>query len=84
MSNKDKTYFEKKLDKIKKDQYLDDCTNYIYSVFHFIMVCIAALLLYRCNPGEQGATHYMKLFLILLCPHIYIIYILATYGTCNV
>ncbi len=54
--------------------------RYIYSVFHMIMSLIAIYLSFRCNKGFDT----MSFVLALCCPHIYIIYILATKGTCGI
>ena len=52
--------------------------RYIYSIFHIIMSLIAIYLSYKCNKGFN-----MGSFIIAICcPYIYIIYTLATKGTC--
>lgn len=54
--------------------------RYIYSVFHTIMSLVAIYLTFRCNKGFQLGP-----FLVACCcPYLYIVYILATRGTCGV
>lgn len=54
--------------------------RYVYSVFHSIMSLVAIYLSFRCNKNFDISS-----FLIALCcPYIYIIYILATRGTCGI
>ncbi len=54
--------------------------RYIYSVFHTIMSLVAIYLSFRCNKGFEIGP-----FLVACCcPYIYIIYILATRGTCGI
>lgn len=53
--------------------------RYIYSIFHVIMSLVAIYLAFKCNNGFD-----MGSFIIAFCcPYIYIIYILATKGTCG-
>ena len=54
--------------------------RYIYSVFHSIMALLAIYLSFRCNNGFSLGGF----FIALLCPYIYIIYTLATKGTCGI
>ena len=54
--------------------------RYIYSVFHSIMALVAIYLSFRCNKGFSLGPF----FIALLCPYIYIIYIVATKGTCGI
>jgi hypothetical protein len=54
--------------------------RYIYSVFHTVMAFIAIYLSFRCNNGFKWGSF----LLALLFPYIYIIYILATQGTCGI
>ena len=54
--------------------------RYIYSVFHSIMALLAIYLSFRCNNGFSLGPF----FIALLCPYIYIIYIVATKGTCGI
>jgi len=54
--------------------------RYIYSVFHSIMALIAIYLSFRCNNGFSLGPF----FISMLCPYIYIIYIVATRGTCGI
>jgi len=54
--------------------------RYIYSVFHTIMSLVAIYLSFRCNKGFEIGP-----FLVACCcPYIYVIYILATRGTCGI
>ena len=53
--------------------------RYIYSVFHSIMALVAIYLSFRCNNGFSLGSF----FIALLCPYIYIIYVVATKGTCG-
>lgn len=53
--------------------------RYIYSVFHLIMSLVAIYLSFKCNKGFD-----MGSFIVAFCcPYIYIIYVLATKGTCG-
>lgn len=52
----------------------------IYTVFHSIMSFIAIYLSYRCNRGFD-----LNSFLVACCcPYLYIIYTLATKGSCGI
>ncbi len=52
----------------------------IYTVFHSIMSFIAIYLSYRCNKGFD-----LNSFLVACCcPYLYIIYTLATKGSCGI
>ena len=53
--------------------------RYVYSVFHLIMSLVAIYLSFRCNNG----FHFGSFLIAFCCPYIYIIYILATKGTCG-
>jgi hypothetical protein len=53
--------------------------RYIYSIFHTLMSFIAIYLAFRCNNGFEWGP-----FLVaLIFPYAYIIYALATKGTCG-
>ena len=54
--------------------------RYLYSIFHTIMSLIAIYLSFRCNGGFDAGAFLMA----CCCPYIYIIYVLATKGTCGV
>ena len=54
-------------------------TNSIYSIFHTIMTFIAIYLSYKCNNEFDLGSFIVAFF----CPYFYIIYILATKGTCD-
>jgi hypothetical protein len=60
------------------------CTNgigrSIYSVFHVIMSLVAIYLSFRCNNGFSAGPFLVSLFF----PYVYIVYILATRGTCGI
>jgi hypothetical protein len=60
-----------------------NCNNgkYIYSVFHVIMALLAIYLSFRCNNKEFRIGSFLAAFFF---PYIYIIYILATMGTCGI
>jgi hypothetical protein len=52
----------------------------IYSIFHTLMIFVAIYLSFRCNDNKFNATSFV---IALFCPYIYIIYVLATKGTCS-
>lgn len=52
----------------------------IFSVFHTIISLVAIYLTFRCNEKFNIGSFLMA----LLFPYIYIIYILATKGTCGI
>lgn len=54
--------------------------RYIYGVFHTVLVFIAIYLTFKCNKGFEIWSFLAALFF----PHFYIIYILATQGTCGI
>ena len=54
--------------------------RYIYSVFHLIMSLVAIYLSFKCNKGFDMGSFVVA----FCCPYIYIIYILATQGTCGI
>ena len=54
--------------------------RYIYSVFHLIMSLVAIYLSFKCNNGFNVSSF----IIAFCCPYIYIIYVLATRGTCGV
>lgn len=53
--------------------------RYVYSVFHLIMSLVAIYLSFKCNNG----FNFSSFIVAFCCPYIYIIYILATKGTCG-
>ena len=53
--------------------------RYIYSIFHVIMSLAALYLSFKCNKGFDIGSFIVA----FCCPYIYIIYILATKGTCS-
>jgi hypothetical protein len=52
----------------------------IYSIFHTIMALVAVYLSFRCNDNNFNGASFI---VALCCPYIYIIYVLATKGTCS-
>ena len=54
--------------------------RYVYSVFHLIMSFVAIYLSFKCNNG----FNFSSFIVAFCCPYIYIIFILATKGTCGV
>jgi hypothetical protein len=73
------------------DVYVEDNTNilitckdntgkYIYMIFHIIMAFIAIYLSWKCNNGNFDILSFL---IALFFPYVYIIYILATRGTCD-
>jgi hypothetical protein len=54
--------------------------KYIFSVFHSIISLVAIYLTFRCNQKFDFGSFIMA----LLFPYIYIVYILATRGTCGI
>jgi len=52
----------------------------IYGIFHTLMALLAIYLSFRCNDNKFNAASFVVAF---CCPYIYIIYILATKGTCS-
>ena len=86
-------YVNSTLDKENKDDdsYLEENTNvlvtvndstgkYIYIIFHIIMAFVAIFLSWKCNNGKFDLLSFL---IALFFPYIYIIYILATRGTCD-
>jgi len=58
----------------------NDTGKYIYMIFHIIMAFIAIFLSWKCNNGKFDILSFL---IALFFPYIYIIYILATRGTCD-
>ena len=54
--------------------------RYIYSVFHSVLALVAIYMAFRCNKKFDLGSFIVA----LCCPYIYIIYILATRGTCGI
>lgn len=52
----------------------------IYSIFHMIMSLVAIYLSWKCNNGFNWLSFIGALFF----PYIYIIFTLATKGTCGI
>lgn len=52
----------------------------IYFIFHIIMAFVAVYLSWKCNNGNFDILSFL---VALFFPYIYIIYILATRGTCD-
>jgi len=69
----------KNSDKIVINNTESGIGRYIYSTFHSIMSLVAFYLSFKCNKGFAFGP-----FLVACCcPYFYIIYILATRGTCS-
>ena len=65
---------------ISKNICLNEYGRIFYSVFHTLMSFVAIYLSFRCNKGFSLGP-----FLVALCfPYIYIVYTLATKGTCGI
>ncbi len=58
----------------------DSTGKYIYLIFHIIMSFIAIYLSWKCNNGKFNILTFL---IALFFPYIYIVYILATKGTCD-
>ena len=58
----------------------DSTGKYIYFIFHIIMALVAVFLTWKCNNGKFNVLSFI---IALLFPYVYIIYILATRGTCD-
>lgn len=60
------------------------CKDYsgymIYGVFHAILTLIAVYLSWKCNGGKLDLLAFV---IALFFPYIYIIFIFATRGTCD-
>ena len=52
----------------------------LYSIFHTLIAFVAVYLSFRCNNNKFNSASFI---FALLCPYIYIIYVLATQGTCS-
>jgi hypothetical protein len=60
--------------------YKDYTGKYIYMIFHIIMAFVAVFLSWKCNGGKFDLLTFL---IALFFPYIYIIFILATRGTCD-
>jgi hypothetical protein len=80
--NEDKIDYVKELNNFLKDNcgHYDGNGRYIYSVFHTILIFIAIYLTFKCNKE----FNILPFLAALIFPQFYIIYILATRGTCGV
>lgn len=58
----------------------DTTGKYIYMIFHIIMAFVAVFLSWKCNGGRFDLLSFL---IAIFFPYIYIIYILATRGTCD-
>ncbi len=58
----------------------DSTGKYIYLIFHIIMSFVAIFLSWKCNDGKFNILTFL---IALFFPYIYIVYILATRGTCD-
>ena len=52
----------------------------LYSIFHSLMAIVAIYMSYRCNNG----FHLGSFLIACSCPYIYVIYMVATRGTCGI
>ena len=52
----------------------------IYGIFHAILTLIAVYLTWKCNNGKFDLVSFL---ISLIFPYVYIIYVLATKGTCK-
>lgn len=52
----------------------------IYTVFHTILSILAIYLSFRCNKGFD----LLSFLIACCCPYLYIIYTIATKGTCGI
>jgi hypothetical protein len=53
----------------------------IYGIFHTLMAFVAVYLSYKCNNNSFNTGSFL---LALFFPYMYIMYILATRGTCDI
>lgn len=52
----------------------------IFSIFHIMLSLVAIYMSFRCNKGFDFGSFLAA----CCCPYIYVIYVLATKGTCGV
>lgn len=74
--SKDKT-LEEQLFNSQKDLC---ASSEIYTVFHTVLSIIAIYLSFRCNKGFD----LMSFLIACCCPYLYIIFTIATKGTCGI
>lgn len=55
--------------------------SYLYFITHLILSFFAIYLSWRCGGAKFSALHFIP---ALLCPHLYVIWALATHGGCGV
>lgn len=72
------TTFNKCDDNDKKDK---TTSIVIYYIFHIIMSIVSIYLSWKCNKGEFNLLSFLA---ALVFPYIYIIYVVATQGSCGV
>ena len=58
----------------------DSVKQSIYMVFHTLMAMFAIYLSWKCNSGQFDIVGFL---IAIFCPYLYIIYTLATRGTCD-
>jgi len=68
------------MEELLKEKRCENNGKYFYFVFHVILALLAIYLSYRCNSEFRLGSFLFALFF----PYIYIIYILATEGTCGI
>jgi hypothetical protein len=56
-------------------------TQNIYSIFHLLLVFLAIYMSFRCNNNKFNLGSFLA---ACSCPQIYLVYILATQGTCGI
>ena len=59
----------------------DSVKHSIFMVFHSIMALFAIYLSWKCNGQQFDLVSFL---IAIFCPYLYVIYILATKGTCSV
>jgi hypothetical protein len=72
--NKDKLVVDT-IDEVKP------CYGSLYTVTHIIISFFAIYLTWKCNKNKFSPFAFI---FAILCPHIYIIYVLAVYGGCGI
>ena len=58
----------------------DGVKQSIYMVFHSVMALFAIYLSWKCNNGHFDPLGFL---IAIICPYLFIIYTLATKGTCD-
>jgi hypothetical protein len=69
-------------EKLKKPiDEIRPCYGSLYTITHIIISFFAIYLTWRCNKNKFSPVAFI---LALLCPHFYIVYVLAVYGGCGI